>query len=537
MNEPSRELPDSFDDDEPTLVRVVAGHDARGARPLGRVLTVLLGLGFSILSTYALPSLRSLRPWVPDGEYVPFWNLVGRELLADQADEELEQQKLAKLAELRRKAAPLAEPRVMAAAPREGPLATFPPYTAALDAPAHSLEHPEALAHYFERLTLVDLGTPGAIARAGHWGDSVLGVDGITSAIRRRLQSRFGDAGHGFHMMDRYHPSYLQQGVGFTPGKDWLSCIIVQQCNKADRRYGYGGLVSRSSGGAASAFWTPNEGFGRSVSRFQIWFGRHDAGGNVQVFVDGQVSALFSTRGSGVSDGWYEVRVPEGSHQFAVHAVGRGEVRTYGVVLENDGPGVTWDGMALIGGSTRALRTQDPEHVASQIRHRDLDLIVFMFGGNDMGRQYADLNASMQPYLQEYSDVISRFRAGKPELSCLIMTLTDHGERNASGRIVSRPFAKALARAQAEVARQNGCGFFDTYQATGGEGTAARWARSEPRLISPDLGHPTPDGHELIAGMLSQALLEAYERYRVQMAGKPLPTLQGDATSLNEGSR
>ena len=168
-----------------------------------------------------------------------------------------------------------------------------------------------------------------------------------------------------------------------------------------------------------------------------------------------------------------------------MHAAGRGEVRTYGVVLENDGPGVTWDGMALIGGSTRALRTQAPEHAASQIRHRDLDLIVFMFGGNDMGRKYADLSSSMDPYLEEYGDVISHFRAGKPELSCLVMTLTDHGERAADGRIVSRPFARKLSRAQAEVARRNGCAFFDTYQATGGEGTAARWARSQPRLINP----------------------------------------------------
>jgi lysophospholipase L1-like esterase len=498
------------------------------------VLTVVLGLGLSISSTYLVPRLHNLRPWVPGGEYVPFWNLVGRELLGGEAKDEREQQKVA---ELRRKTAPVPEPRAVAAVARDAPVDTFPPYEPSLGAPTYPLEHPEALAHYFQQLTRVDLGVRGAIARAGHWGDSVLGVDGITSGIRRRLQSRFGDAGHGFHMIDRYHPSYLQQGVGFTPGKDWVSCIIVQQCSKQDRRYGYGGLVSRSSGGAASAFWTPAEGFGSRVSRFEVWFGRHEGGGNIQVFVDGEVSATFNTRGSGLSDGWYEVRVPAGRHQFAVHATGRGEVRTYGVVLENDGPGITWDGMALIGGSTRALRTQAPEHIASQIRHRDLDMIVFMFGGNDMGRQYADLNSSMEPYLQEYSDVISHLRAGKPELSCLVMTLTDHGERNARGRIVSRPFAKALSRAQAEAARRNGCGFFDTYQATGGEGTAARWSRSQPRLLSADLGHPTPDGHELVAGLLSEALLSAYERYRVQMMGKPLPPLQGEAEKPSEAAR
>src|SRR5690606_15212438 len=53
-----------------------------------------------------------------------------------------------------------------------------------------TLDNPEALAPFFEALTRTDIGYAGAITRAGHWGDSVLGNDGITSAIRRRLQAR-----------------------------------------------------------------------------------------------------------------------------------------------------------------------------------------------------------------------------------------------------------------------------------------------------------------------------------------------------------
>jgi hypothetical protein len=90
---------------------------------------------------------------------------------------------------------------------------------------------------------------------------------------------------------------------------------------------------------------------------------------------------------------------------------------------------------------------------------------------------------------------------------------------------VPKRFLKPLVEAQREVARQNGCGFFDIYQATGGEGTAARWFRARPRLISPDLGHPTEFGHELIAGLIADAILAGYEQYRARMQGKPLPEL------------
>jgi lysophospholipase L1-like esterase len=271
---------------------------------------------------------------------------------------------------------------------------------------------------------------------------------------------------------------------------------------------------------------TPKEGFGQTVSTFELWFAHLEQGGDFEITIDGTRNERVSTAGPHLADGWHRVELAPGPHSFRVRALSPGSVRAYGVVLENDGPGVVWDGMALIGGSTRGLRTQDPEHIASQIRRRDLDLLVFLFGGNDMERNWVDLKQSMQPYYDEFSDVLQRFRAGKPELACLILSVTDHGERTEQDDIVSRPFAKKLAAAQGEIARQNGCGFFNTYEAMGGEGSVARWFRSSPRLISPDLGHPTGAGHEVIGGLVANAILHGYESFRKRMQGKPFPELE-----------
>jgi lysophospholipase L1-like esterase len=148
-----------------------------------------------------------------------------------------------------------------------------------------------------------------------------------------------------------------------------------------------------------------------------------------------------------------------------------------------------------------------------------------MYGGNDMERGYVDLRESMDPYYEEFGEVIDKFRAGKPGLSCLVMSVTDHGKRLADGQIVSKPFGRILADAQGEVARRKGCAFFDSHAAMGGEGAVGRWYRSSPRLISPDLGHPNSLGHEVIAGLLTDALLHGYETYRERMAGESLPEL------------
>jgi lysophospholipase L1-like esterase len=511
---------------------------ARGAkvepRALSRAFGVLCGIAVVIAIAYVVPSLHALRPWVRGGTYVPFWNIVGRELMGQGKELEAEAARVANLrrqtqplrfAGLRRQTQAVASHTQRTLSRVEAANPVFPAYAppAELETPEYGVEPAEALDYYYRKLTLVDLGTPGAIARAGHWGDSVLGVDGITSAIRRRLQARFGDAGHGFHLMDRYNPSYQQQGVEFEAGGGWERCLIVQQCQRQDNRYGYGGLIVFSHGGAASVWRTPKEGFGQTVSAFELWFAHQEGGGELELTIDGARTERVSTHGTHLADGWYRVDLSPGPHSFRVRAQGPGRVRAYGVVLENDGPGVVWDGMALIGGSTRGLRTQDAEHIASQIRRRDLDLLVFLFGGNDMERNWVDLKQSMQPYYDEFSDVLQRFRAGKPELPCLILSVTDHGERTEGDDIVSRPFAKELAAAQREVARQNGCGFFDTYEAMGGEGSVARWFRASPRLISPDLGHPTGAGHEVIGGLVANAILHGYESFRWRMRGQPFP--------------
>jgi len=196
------------------------------------------------------------------------------------------------------------------------------------------------------------------------------------------------------------------------------------------------------------------------------------------------------------------------------------------VVLERSGPGVVWDSLALIGSFTQRLDYQDPAHIASQIARRDLDLLVFTLGGNDVQREKMDLYRTMDPYEEEYDRVITKFRAGKSEASCLVTSLSDHGERVGAHGVRTRRIVPKLVESQRKVAKARGCAFFDTFAAMGGEGSVERWYRSSPPLIGGDLGHPTSEGHEILATLLYQALMHGYAEYRARMVGEPLPELK-----------
>lgn len=463
---------------------------------------LLIACGFALFRKAAEPSAASLGPPLAA---VPFGDAGARQALA------------------RSDAGTVAPAPVV-----EGP--TFPAYAGHPedDEPVLGpIEDVERLDYYFGKLTRTELALPGAITRAGHWGDSVIGGDGLTEAIRRKLQARFGDAGHGFHILGKYNRWYHHRGVRYDEVRKWDTCLVIFKCQRETMRYGYGGVTSASRGKALSRFQTmpkePPPGIGDKVSRFELWYQKRPDGGGFEIRVDGEVAKLVDTRAPEIGDDVATLNVPDGEHRFEVAALGSSVARAYGVVLERDVPGAVWDELSLIGSFTQRLDYQDAEHLAWQIRRRDVDLMVFMFGGNDLSREKGDLRRTTEPYEQEYARVIRKFRAGKPEASCLIMSLTDHAIK-VRGAIVSRTIVARLAEAQRRVAQSEGCAFYDTFGVMGGLGTVERWRKAKPPLAAPDLRHPTVAGQRHVALALYRALMQGYVSYRKRQEGKPLPT-------------
>lgn len=512
-------------------------------RLLGAALT-LVGL---LALPYVIPPLGGVRPWRPGGGYTPFWNITARPSMAEQREEQeqlADFEKIAAEAEENEPAAPATgEPEPLDPAP--APLVPSPepaPAEAAAPAPGRvfpeyaghpddaekltqPIENPEALEHYFGQLTLTDLKIAGAITRAGQWGDSVLGGDGLTFALRKRLQERFGDAGHGFHALSKYSIGYGHRGVRFQDRGNWRSCEIIFKC-RPDQRYGYAGVHSGSSNGGRSTWQTAKAPPGDRVSRFELWYSKSPDGGRFQVEIDGAEASVVSTRADEVGDAVEVFHVPDGPHTFEVRAAGGGASRGFGVVLERDVPGVVWDELSLIGSFTQRLDYQNADHLAWQLQRRGVDLMVFMFGGNDVQREFGDLKTDMRPYEEEYSRVLRKFRRGRPEASCMIMSLIDHGVRSEDG-VRTRGIVPRLVSSQRKVATAEGCAFFDTFHAMGGMNSIARWLRARPQLAAPDFAHPTLAGQGVIATLIYRALMHEYAEYRKRHTGKPLPDLEG----------
>ncbi len=367
------------------------------------------------------------------------------------------------------------------------------------------LEDPSgrAMASFDEALTRTARKEPGAITRIMHFGDSLVVVDFLTGEARRRLQARFGDAGHGYMLAGKPWPWYQHWDILYRTSSEWRIDGIMNPKTKGGL-YGVGGYAFDGSGpGQFVEFATVPKGeVGRKVSRFEAHYLVRPGGGSFDVLVDGSLQGRVRTAGPANKSGAYVVKVKDGAHKFRLQGTGDGPVRIFGGVLERDGPGVVYDTLGVNGGRARTLERIDPALWTEQLRLRRPDLVIFNFGTNES----EDTDRPMSQVEADYLSVLRRVRAALPAASCLVVSAPDRAGRVA-GELTTLPIIPRLVATQRRAAMQAGCAFYDTYEAMGGRGTMAKWYLAKPAMCAGDMTHANRRGADFLGDFLYRSLV------------------------------
>jgi lysophospholipase L1-like esterase len=390
--------------------------------------------------------------------------------------------------------------------------------------PEVPLEDPQlTMNHFYAQLLAVGQGRDGQIARVAFYSDSLNGNDVVSSELRHALQDLFGDGGKGWIPIAPGWPTQKHKDVQWRANPAWTT-RVVNRSNAPHDRYGLGGVLSLNTNSWARAqFATAQEGSaGRLVSHVQLYYQAWQRGGEVALQIDGNEPVVVATEAPDVEDRVLTVDVEDGPHEINVTAP-KGPVRLYGVVMERDGPGVVVDGLMLVGARSRRLGNFAPAHWGRQVQFRQPDLLLFWLGANDDEAN----RHNVKTYLQEYGQGIAHARAGRPNASCLVVSVADQGE---APRGLTAPRIPALVAGQRDVAQAQGCAFFNLFEAMGGENSIRRWYRATPRLAGGDFLHLTPDGSRKVALLINQALIQGFAQYVQQKPATELAQGQTDGT-------
>ncbi|MFN7939422.1 MAG: GDSL-type esterase/lipase family protein [Bryobacteraceae bacterium] len=373
--------------------------------------------------------------------------------------------------------------------------------------PLDDAEHD--LDRFYEALHRAEGKGKGAEARILHYGDSPTTADLITSDARALLQKQFGDAGHGFCLIAKPWAWYAHRGAD-VDGHGW-TVDPVNQSSIKDGLFGLGGVSFRGGPGAIGRVKLSGP-----HTRMEVAFLKQPGGGQLRVFAGEQDLGVVDTEGTKAQSGFASFALPSEARQISVQAMS-GPVRLFGMMFSKESPGVVYHSLGVNGAYVSVLaKFFNESHWREQLQHYRPHLVIVNYGTNEsVYPQFVDYASE-----KELREIVRRLRAAVPEASILIMSPMDRGQRMATGEIGTVPAIPRLVAIQRRVAADLHCAFFNTFEAMGGMGTMGRWYAAEPRLVGADFIHPMPGGAKIVGGLLYQALLEGYNKYKLRLIQK-----------------
>ncbi len=383
--------------------------------------------------------------------------------------------------------------------------ANLPPPSPLLQDDTHELDP------FFAALWKLEQRQSPGVVTILHYGDSPTTADLITGDIRAQLQARFGDAGRGYTLIARPWAWYGHRGVEMSD-HGWQIRTGVGLVREGV--YGLGGAAFEGQPGASSKFTLTAS----PQSAAEIEYLAHPGGGTFSVQADGIPIAGQSTAADTQAAVSLRVALPAGTKTVTLQPT-ESTVTLFGIDFRRGSTGILYDSLGLNGATVSVLaRVLAPDLWHEELDHAGPALIVVNFGSNESS--FGDF--VHKQYASELHLAIDRLRKAAPNASILIMSPMDRGERQGLDDIETMSTIPEIVAIQRQVAAETHCAFFDTYAAMGARGTMARWYAANPRLVTADLLHPTPQGAAIVATLFVQQLSLRYDRWKMQQ-GIALP--------------
>ena len=366
----------------------------------------------------------------------------------------------------------------------------------------------KALAAFHEALDRTRKEGTKGVTRIVQLGDSHTANDLWTGALRRRLQARFGDGGHGFVIPGRPWSSYRHLDVIHSSNAQW-KVSRLRPAETSVEAFGLGGVYMEAhrirSRAVVRTSRSKTSSIGATVSRFDVFLLLQPKGGRVMFRIDNKLWSKLSTDMPDVQPGFRLFEVPDGAHKLEIDVVGDGPVRIFGVVAEREGPGIVVDSVGVPGLRAENLLSNDGDLLQAHLERRSPDLLVLAFGAVEANHPEFDAAG----YESTVTKVIAHVKRGAPAASCLLLGPVDRAKRQRGGGWKSPPVLDAIVEGQRIAAVTAGCAFWDTRAAMGGPDSINAWVKKGFGLR--DHIHLNKKGYARLAEMLEEAMLEGHE--------------------------
>ena len=359
------------------------------------------------------------------------------------------------------------------------------------------IENDSALQGFADRALALFRGKDRGHVRIAIYGDSNMTMDFISGGLRRLLQQKYGDAGHGFVALSRPWNWYRHMDVRHDLWEDKWTPFATSTHPTRDGHYGLANIAAETvmpGAWASVATAGPSAPIGQKATHVDVFYMGRPNGGGFALKIDGAEKERFVSAAATAEARVASFDLEDAPHKVEVLATHAG-IRMFGVAMERNVPGFVVDSLGVGALNYELFLHVSKESRDPMLKARDYDLVVFMLGTNMFA--YDHHEAWVKEVLASYKAVLPRASfliAGAPDME------RERGDNKSDPRI-SRVNAQFRAAALA-----SGAAYWDTRAAMGGNLSIRRFARAG--LAEADMVHFRKDGGIALGERLGHALLQ-----------------------------
>ncbi len=347
--------------------------------------------------------------------------------------------------------------------------------------------------------------TNNQVVRVAHFGDSAIEGDLITADIREVLQNKFGGSGVGWL-------GIVSQDIAFrmttkhTFSDNWESAALYTN-NPKGLPLGISGECSIPKGNAWVSYETTR--IRRNLKNFshvRLFYSHAKNSEIYYSFDNGSKQKATLQPGNEIQQ--LIVNSPRSARSVKFEFPMKDQAYVYGVSLENE-PGIYVDNFPLRGNSGVDLQKINVSMLRQFGKYLNYKLIIFEFGMNIAGTSRTDYSW----YSREMVKVINDFKSAFPQASFLLIGIHDKTMKRGNS-FVTDPTILRLLDAQKNIADQTNIAYWSLFDAMGGENSMSKWVNANPPMAFKDYIHFNDQGAHKVAELLTDALINQYNKSR-----------------------
>lgn len=360
---------------------------------------------------------------------------------------------------------------------------------------------------FFEKLYLLETEQKGDV-RIAYFGDSMTDGDMIVQDFRNSLQSQFGGSGVGFVSITS-ESAGSRSSISHQYSGNWKTQSYLN-VKKPLKPFGVNGHVFFANDTVSDPWVNYKAGNRMHTDQLNsptLFYGYSDNKNGELIVKTGKDTIIKKLNPDKLLNALTVTNHNVKSFKASFHLAD--SIPVYGFNFD-DGKGVHVDNFSNRGNSGLPISTFNVK-LMNQFQERfDYDLIILHYGTNVLN--YGSYNYDW--YERSMTRVVNHLKECFPGVTVLVISTADKAtkydlEMKTDSAVVP------LTLAQRKYAVQSKSGYFNLYEAMGGEGSMTKWVEQEvPAMAAKDYTHFSYRGAQKVAGMLYQQIQSGYTQYK-----------------------